>query len=143
MSSSEPAIVPELLVTDISRSITFWCGLCGFEINYERPDEGFAYISRNTAHIMLEQYRIGRNWVTAQLDRPFGRGINFQISVSDLAPILSALRHADYPLFLPPETTWYRIGGGREVGVRQFLVADPDGYLLRFQTTIGRRATTG
>ncbi len=141
-SATEPALVPELLVTDTSRSIAFWCGLCGFDIDYERPDEGFAYISRGTAHIMLEQYGIGRNWVTAQLDRPFGRGINFQISVPDLAPILSSLREADYPLFMPPETTWYRVAGAEEMGVQQFLVTDPDGYLIRLQTTIGRRPTT-
>jgi catechol 2,3-dioxygenase-like lactoylglutathione lyase family enzyme len=133
-AATEPELVPELLVTDTSRSIAFWCGLCGFEINYQRAEEGFAYISRGTAHIMLEQRGIGRNWITAQLDRPFGRGINFQITVPDLAPILSSLREADYPLFMPPETKWYRIGDAEEAGVQQFLVADPDGYLIRFRT---------
>lgn len=35
-SSPEPALVPELLVTDVTRSIEFWCGLCGFEVAYDR-----------------------------------------------------------------------------------------------------------
>ncbi|MEU4843165.1 bleomycin resistance protein [Nocardia testacea] len=136
MSSAvnEPALVPELLVTDTSRSIEFWCGLCGFEIKYQRAEEGFAYLSSGNAHIMLEQRGIGRNWITAQLDRPFGRGINFQITVPDLASILSSLHEANYPLFMPPETKRYRIGGGEEVEVHQFLVTDPDGYLIRFRT---------
>ncbi|MFF3573035.1 bleomycin resistance protein [Nocardia jiangxiensis] len=132
-AATEPALVPELLVTDTSRSIAFWCGLCEFEINYQRVEEGFAYLSRGTAHIMLEQRGFGRNWITAPLDRPFVRGINFQITVPDLAPILFSLRRANYPLFMSPETKWYRIGDDEQVRVQQFLVADPDGYLIRFQ----------
>ncbi len=133
-AATEPALVPELLVSDTSKSIAFWCGLCGFEINYQRAEEGFAYLSRGTAHIMLEQRGAGRNWINTRLDRPFGRGINFQITVPDLAPILSVLREAHYPLFMPPETQSYRTGDAEEVRVQQFLVADPDGYLIRFQT---------
>jgi len=134
-----PALVPELLVTDTAQSLDFWCGLCGFHINYQRVQEGFAYISRGAAHVMLEQYFIGRNWITAPLDRPFGRGINFQVTVPDLAPIVASLQEAGYPLFMLPETTWYQVSDTEEVGVRQFLVTDPDGYLIRFQTDIGRR----
>lgn len=139
MSSTwEPALVPELLVTDLAASLDFWCGPCGFVIEYQRQDEGFAYLSSGTAHVMLEQARIGRNWITAPLERPWGRGINFQISVPDLTPILASLRAAGYPLFMEPETKWYRVAE-QEAGVEQFLVTDPDGYLLRFQTSLGRR----
>ena len=137
--AADPALVPELLVTDTSASIEFWCGLCGFAIDYQRPEEGFAHLSLGSAHIMLEQRGIGRNWIAAQLERPFGRGVNFQVSVPSLDPVLTALRHAGYPLFMPPETKWYRVDGLEEAGVRQFLVADPDGYLVRFQTPLGRR----
>jgi catechol 2,3-dioxygenase-like lactoylglutathione lyase family enzyme len=137
-TSPGPALVPELLVTDVSRSIEFWCGLCGFTIDYQRENEGFAYISRGTAHVMLEQAGIGRNWVTASLDPPLGRGINFQIVIPDLTSTLAALRKAHHPLFMEPETKWYRIDD-EESGVTQFLVTDPDGYLIRFQASLGRR----
>lgn len=140
-SSAVPALVPELLVTNTSKSIEFWCGLCGFRIDYQREDEGFAYISSGSAHVMLEQQGIGRNWLTAPLDRPLGRGINFQITVLDLTPILSSLRAADYPLFMEAETKWYRVDDD-EAGAQQFLVTDPDGYLIRFQTSLGRRPIT-
>ncbi|GAA3647793.1 bleomycin resistance protein [Microbacterium marinilacus] len=137
-SPADPGLVPELLVTDTRASMAFWCDLCGFSIDYQREDEGFAYISSGSAHVMLEQQGIGRNWVTAPLDRPLGRGVNFQISVPDVEPIILALHEAGHPLFMEPETRWYRIGA-EEAGVRQFLVADPDGYLLRFQMSLGRR----
>ncbi|WP_200799416.1 bleomycin resistance protein [Williamsia sterculiae] len=141
-ASLDPALVPELLVGDVMRSIDFWCGLCGFKINYQRPEEGFAYISLGSAHVMLEQQGIGRNWITAPLEPPLGRGINFQISVRDLAPILTALRDADYATFMEPETKWYRIDERTETGVHQFLVTDPDGYLIRFQASISDRPIT-
>jgi len=139
---TDPALVPELLVSDVQRSIGFWCGLCGFQIGYQRPEEGFAYISLGLAHVMLEQHGVGRNWITGPLEPPLGRGVNFQINVPHLAPIISALREADYPLFMEPESRWYRIGDQTEAGVEQFLVTDPDGYLIRFQASIGHRPVT-
>ncbi|WP_295014371.1 VOC family protein [uncultured Microbacterium sp.] len=139
-SPVDPALVPELLVNDLARSIEFWCGLCGFQISYRRPEEGFVYIARGSAHLMLEQRGIGRNWITGPLEPPLGRGINFQIAISHLDPVITALREADYPLFMETESTWYRIDEDVEAGVQQFLVTDPDGYLLRFQASIGRRS---
>ena len=136
-SAIVPGLVPELLVRDIGATIEFWCTLCGFEIRYRRPEEGFAYIVRGTAHVMLEQAGIGRNWLTGSLEVPHGRGVNFQVTVSDIDQILSALQTAGVSLFMPPETKRYRVDD-QEVGVRQFLVIDPDGYLIRFQSLVGR-----
>lgn len=135
----EPALVPELLVSDVDESVRFWSGLCGFTVRYARPEERFAYLTLGAAHVMLEQAGIGRNWVTGPLDHPLGRGINFQITVPDVEAIATALVAAEVDLFMEIETKWYRTGDA-EAGVRQFLVADPDGYLLRFQSSLGRRA---
>ena len=132
-------MVPELLVSDLDASRRFWCDLCGFIVAYERPEDRFAYLDRSGRQIMLEEVLApGRRWVTGPMERPFGRGINLQITVDDVAPILSALAAADWPLFLEPEEVWYR-AGTRETGVRQFLVQDPDGYLVRFAQALGQR----
>lgn len=136
--NQDPALVPELLVESVAASIDFWCGLCGFEVRYDRPEEGFAYVVLGGAHVMLEQIGVGRNWLTGPLDRPLGRGVNFQIGVPSIGPIHASLNEAGWPLFMEPETKWYRTGDG-EVGVEQFLVTDPDGYLLRFQASLGWR----
>ena len=45
---------------------------------------------------------------------------------------------AEWPIFVEPEEKWYR-AGDVEIGVRQFLVQDPDGYLVRLQEEIGER----
>lgn len=88
---------------------------------------------------MLEERGVGRNWLTGDLVQPFGRGINFQISVAEIDPIVSVLRDAGVALFMEPETKWYGVNSTEEAGVRQFLVTDPDRYLVRFQSSAGRR----
>jgi catechol 2,3-dioxygenase-like lactoylglutathione lyase family enzyme len=127
-----PALVPELLVASLDQSLAFWHDLCAFSVRYARPEEGFAYLQLGTAHVMLEQAGVGRNWITADLERPLGRGINFQISVPSVAPLVARLEATRWPLFMKPETRAYRVGDA-ELGVVQFLVQDPDGYLIRFQ----------
>ncbi|GHD52566.1 VOC family protein [Mycetocola manganoxydans] len=140
MTVLEPALVPELLVSDLDRSITFWSDLCGFTVRYSRPEERFAYVTLGSAHVMLEQTGVGRNWITGPLESPLGRGINFQITVPDCSAIAASLDTGGVELFMQPETKWYRVDDDEETGVQQFLVTDPDGYLLRFQTSLGRRA---
>jgi catechol 2,3-dioxygenase-like lactoylglutathione lyase family enzyme len=131
-ASFAPArLVPELLVTSLAGSLRFWCDLCGFKIAYDRPDEGFAYLDLAGAQVMLEERGHGRNWIVGEMAPPFGRGINFQISVPGLEPIIEALRGARWPLYMEPEQKSYRVGHG-QADVHQFLVQDPDGYLIRF-----------
>lgn len=132
------ALVPEVLVTEIGASLRFWRDLCGFTVAYDRLEEGFAYLDRGGAQVMLEERGRSRNWITGPLEAPLGRGINLQIAVSALAPILEALEAAGWPLFMPPERKWYR-AGRLETGVHQFLVQDPDGYLIRFAASLGER----
>jgi hypothetical protein len=80
---------------------------------------------------MLEQRDDAcRQWLSGSLDHPLGRGINFQIEVVSVEPALNRLAEAKWPLFMACEDTWYRTGA-TEFGQRQFLVQDPDGYLLR------------
>jgi catechol 2,3-dioxygenase-like lactoylglutathione lyase family enzyme len=132
-------ITPELLVTDLAASLRFWCGIGGFAIAWQRPEEGFAAIGRDGLRVMLEEVGSpGRKWITGPLEHPFGRGINLEIEVATIDPILAALRDAAWPIYLGPEEKWYRVGAS-ETGVRQVLVQDPDGYLLRFQRRLGDR----
>lgn len=78
-------------------------------------------------------------WETAEMQRPFGRGINFQMVVDRIDPILRALEQAKWPLYEPANEAWYR-AGDQEVGQREFLVQDPDGYLVRLVERLGARA---
>lgn len=129
-------LVPELDVTSLPASLAFWCGPLGFNVAYDRLAAGFAYLQRDGAQVMLCE-RNG-TWDTGPVERPFGRGINFQIAVASTAPILAALDAAGWPLFRPVQERWYRMGDTLG-GSRELLVQDPDGYLLRFAESLGAR----
>ncbi|MBP6563832.1 MAG: hypothetical protein KA214_10195, partial [Neisseriaceae bacterium] len=77
-------------------------------------------------------------WLPAPLQHPFGNGINIQIEVPATTPILARLGEHDWPLFAPLEERWYQ-ADAVEHGQRQFLVQDPDGYLLRLVEVLGNR----
>ena len=139
MTNGRQKLVPELLVRDLDASLEFWRDLLGFEIMHERPEEGFAYLDLHGAQLMLERRDDAfRQWLTGQLQFPFGRGINFQIAVPSVDAILARLEAATWPLFMPLEKKWYATGE-IEKGQRQFLVQDPDGYLVRLAEDIGQR----
>ena len=91
------------------------------------------------AQVMLEQYEPqAGQWLTGLLEAPLGRGINLQIDVPAVAPILQRLNAIGWPLFRDVEDAWYR-ADEVEAGQRQFLVQDPDGYLVRLVERLGER----
>ena len=122
-------LVPELMVSELPRSLDVYTRLFGFTVNYTRP--GFAYLSLGRIQWMLEEYRPANSWLTGPLEQPFGRGVNFQIQTPDVYALYQRLLDHGYPIFVPLKTSQYREG---EVMHEQteFLVLDPDGYLLRF-----------
>ncbi|MCI5078008.1 VOC family protein [Oricola sp.] len=134
------ALIPEFAVADIAASLDFYVGLLNFKVEYDRPEEGFAFLSFGRAQLMLDQIGVGRTYETALLERPLGRGCNLQIEVGclQLDTMLNARASVETPLFLPPEEKWYMVGDV-ECGQRQFAVMDPDGYLLRFMCDLGSR----
>lgn len=143
MTRARARLVPEMLVDDIQASLAFWRDVLGFAVKYDRPEACFAYLHLDGAEVMLEQRGVGPVerrgiWDTGPLQRPYGRGINLEIQIDDLAVVLARVTAAGVPLFWGPEERWYRTGAD-EVGVRQVLVQDPDGYLIRLQQTIGTR----
>lgn len=131
------ALIPELSVSDWQASRAFYHDILGFTLLYQRPDEGFAFLALGEAELMIDQIGAGRDFAQ-DLRPPLGRGLNLQIRVACVAPLLTALATAGIALHLPLEDRWYR-RGDHQTGNRQFVVADPDGYLLRFFEDLGER----
>ena len=90
---------------------------------------------------MLDQIGLSRTLDGGSLPSvyPFGQGLNVQIEVPNITPLIAALEVAGVALFLTPEDKWYRCGQ-QEVRNSQFIVVAPDGYLLRFYQSLGARA---
>ncbi|MBN2052374.1 VOC family protein [Candidatus Woesearchaeota archaeon] len=133
-------LVPELSVSDIKKSLEFYVDLLGFKVEYSRIESGFFFISYQGSQLMLEQKnkQNNDNWATAKLEKPFGRGINFQLEVKSIKPLLKRLEKHKYDLFSEPKENWYRKGNVL-LGCKEFLVQDPDGYLLRFSESTGTK----
>jgi catechol 2,3-dioxygenase-like lactoylglutathione lyase family enzyme len=137
MNADEPKLIPELDVSDLVRSLRFYVDVLGFRVVYERHEEAFAMLEREGARLMIEAAPgPGRRFTTAPLERPYGRGMNLQILVSDAHVLYASVGDAGFTPLIPMEEKWYDVGGDRK-GNRQFVVADPDGYLLRFFEDLG------
>lgn len=130
-------MVPELHVTDIGASLSFWRDLLRFAIAYERPDEKFVYLEHaDGAQIMLCQ-RNGR-FETGAMAHPLGQGVMFQVYMTSVEPVLAALAAQNWPIYLGPCEVWRQVGA-REQGQREVFVQDPDGYLVMVAADLGWR----
>lgn len=114
-------MVPELMVSNLARSRQFWIDLCGFEVVYQREEDAFVFLDREGAQFMLEEVRGDDGWVTAPLEAPLSRGVNFEIKVKSIDALVQRLVNAGWPLYREAQERWYR-SGEIEIGVRQFLV---------------------
>ncbi len=129
-------LIPELSISDYGKSLDFYVNLLGFDVEYARKEEKFAMVSLQGAQLMLEERNY--HWETGALKYPYGRGINFQIEVDEVAPLEERLVRRGYPLFREIRENWYAVKN-MICGSREFLVQDPDGYLLRFAEDMGTR----
>ena len=71
------------------------------------------------------------HWDVAPLEHPYGRGINISMAVSNIEEYYSKVLETGFPIFLELETHPYRVDD-QVYEDKEFLIQDPDGYLLRF-----------
>ena len=130
-------IIPELSVTNLENSLKFYQCI-GFQIEYERPENRFVFLSLGEIQFMLQEISPDEKWEIAPLSYPFGNGINFQLEVEDVDAIYQTLKDHSYSIAFEMEENWYR-QDDKMLGNKEFLVQDPDGYLLRFSQDLGEK----
>jgi catechol 2,3-dioxygenase-like lactoylglutathione lyase family enzyme len=128
-------LVPELTVFDYEKSLEFYTKVLGFEVMFTR--EGFAYLDQEGVQFMLDKYHES-GWNIGELELPLGRAINFQIELADIAPLYERLKGINYPFYRDIKDVWRKTGVVQS-GQREFLLQDPDGYLLRFTQYLGEK----
>ncbi len=134
-----PSLTPELYCSNMDISLCFYTDILGFNIQYQRQDERFAMLERQGARLMLEEIRkTGHSWIMAPLEAPFGRGINLQIKTTHIDNLYNQILQHQVVIFLPMEEKWYQ-AGKVQISQRQFIVLDPDGYMLRFAQVLGEQ----
>lgn len=129
--------IPELSVTNLENSLNFY-RTAGFKVEYDRLESKFAFISLDKIQFMLQEIADNDKWDIAPLSYPFGNGINFQLEVENLDKIYNNFKNSDYKITFNMEENWYR-QNNKLLGSKEFLIQDPDGYLLRFSEDLGEK----
>lgn len=122
------SLIPELSVSNIDISKKFYLDL-GFKIRYERKENKFCFLQLEGNQIMIEENN--DNWNTGKLEHPYGWGINLSMTVSNIEKMYEILKEKNIKFFLDLEIHEYRIDDKISYD-KEFLIQDPDGYLLRF-----------
>lgn len=131
----------EMMVTHYPTSYRFWTGVLGFELAFERPAQKLACLQRpEGAQIMI--YERDGDWEVGPMEPPFGRGLVVQIYVADAAALAAQVAACGVPFYVDLREKW-RDWGDRMGGQREFLVQDPDGYLIMVAQRIGERPLAG
>ena len=122
-------LIPELSVFDILQTKNFYEEL-GFKIEYERQEEKFVFMSFQDSQFMFEQIH-AEGWNTGELIYPLGRGINFSIAVDDIENLYTLVKSKRLEIYKKLTKSVYLVNGIEEIQM-EFLIQDPNGYLLRF-----------
>lgn len=120
-------LIPELTVSDIEKSKQFYINILGFQVEYERPEDRFVFLSLNEIQLMIEQ---GSKEELDTLSYPFGKGINFSFGVDNVKEVYEKFKKVNYPIFKELETRKFRVGD-LIITPMEFAVLDPDGYYIR------------
>ena len=122
-------MIPELSVFDIEQTKRFYNDL-GFKIEYERPEEKFVFMSFQDSQFMFEQIH-DNGWNIGELIYPLGRGINFSIAIDDIEGLYKLVKTLNLEIYRELNRSIYQVNGTEETQT-EFLIQDPNGYLLRF-----------
>jgi catechol 2,3-dioxygenase-like lactoylglutathione lyase family enzyme len=119
-------LTPNLVVSDVSQSIAFYRDRLGFEVETTVPDNApyvFAILRSGAVQIFLNAPGPAIEEYPAMKDRPLGGTFTLFIELTGIEQSYDDIR-SHVPIVAPLETKWY--------GVAEFVVADPDGYLITF-----------
>lgn len=122
------SLIPELSVSNIEKSKKFYENL-GFKIIYERIENKFCFMQIEDNQIMIEEKN--DNWSVGKLEYPYGNGINISMAISDIENMYNELKRKQIDFFMDIKVSEYRVNG-KIYQDKEFLIQDPDGYLLRF-----------
>ena len=122
------SLIPELSVSNIDLSRKFYEDL-GFKCMYERKENKFCFLKLDNNQLMIEE--INNNLNVGELKYPYGRGINISMEVRNIDLIYKKVLNNKIKVFKEMKTVKYRVND-EYVEDKQFLIQDPDGYLLRF-----------
>ncbi len=118
-------LTPNLVVRDVEQSIRFYCDVLDFELDQhvpEKPPFVFASVRGGGIEIFLNQYETAVEEYPAFGNVPIGGTLTLYLAMQGVDDLYSEIRSSGTRIVMPIETKFY--------GVREFAVADPDGYII-------------
>jgi uncharacterized glyoxalase superfamily protein PhnB len=117
-------ITPEIAVSNMESSLRFY-----YALGFQKMDDGiidefgsqWSNLALGEANLWLIRQDVVEDF---QQDTACGNGVNIYIAVDDIDTLYDTARTSGLQMNIVKEieTMWY--------GLRQFTVADPDGYIL-------------
>jgi extradiol dioxygenase family protein len=123
-------LIPELTVFDINQTKEFYINNLGFYLEYERVEDNFIFLSCEDSQFMFEQLH-ETGWNVGELTYPLGRGINFSVEVKDIDSLYERIVSHNIPLYRELMVNSYKVDE-ELMEQKEFLIQDPNGYLIRF-----------
>jgi catechol 2,3-dioxygenase-like lactoylglutathione lyase family enzyme len=118
------SLTPNLLVSDVARSVAFYRDLLGFTVGDTVPETApyvFAIVASGPVRIFLNAPEPAVAEYPAFAGRPLGGTLTLFIEVARIHDVWADLQ-AKVKVVMPLERKWY--------GVTEFAFEDPDGYLI-------------
>jgi catechol 2,3-dioxygenase-like lactoylglutathione lyase family enzyme len=124
MSYELKKLTPNLIVSDVERSVRFYRDVLGFSVGATVPEAApyvFAIVQSGPIEIFLNAPEPAAAEYPAFKDRAIGGTLTLFIEVADIESIHRALQ-SKVSIVMPLERKWY--------GVTEFAFTDPDGYII-------------
>jgi catechol 2,3-dioxygenase-like lactoylglutathione lyase family enzyme len=119
-------LTPNLVVSDVERSVAFYRDVLGFNVDATVPDQApfvFASLRSGGVEIFLNAPEPAIAEYPAFRNRPIGGTFTLFIDVADIRQAHQSIRER-VTVVMPLEKKWY--------GTTEFAFEDPDGYLITF-----------
>lgn len=119
-------LTPNLVVSNVERSVAFYCDTLGFTLTQKVPDQSplvFATVQSGDVEIFLNAPEPAMAEYPAFKSKPIGGTLTLFMEVEGIAPLHEALA-GRVTVVMPLERKWY--------GVTEFAIVDPDGYVITF-----------
>jgi len=119
-------LIPNLIVSDVGRSVEFYRDVLGFTVAATVPETTpyvFAIVQSGPVEIFLNAPEPAIAEYPTFKDQPIGGTLTLFIQVVDI-PRAHASLQGQVKIVMPLEHKWY--------GVTEFAFEDPDGYLITF-----------
>lgn len=119
-------LTPNLLVSSVERSLAFYVGTLGFDRGMTVPDASpfaFASVTSGAVEIFLNDAIGAVEEYPGFKGKPIGATGTLFIEVAGIDALHDRLAPL-VPMVMPLETKFY--------GMREFAIADPDGYVITF-----------